>query len=305
MANIPSSTFKICILATRPWSFTMTALSVIIGSIAVAAPRFGWLPFLANLLGMIFLHAATNVLNDFFDFRSGVDKPGAPTTMYRRHPLVEGDLTTSEMLVLSICLYAAALTLGIYLFVVRGPYIALLALAGGFASIFYTAGPIHYKYRALGEISVFLMWGPLMMLGSFFVQHGTWTGALPVLLLAIPQGLWVALVILANNLKDISFDDASEIRTIGTLFGREGAIRLFSGLTILCYLATIAFAAVGLVPRWSLVVILSIPKTVQMVRHLAGQAIIPADADPLTAQTGMFFGLLLAAGLLLARFLPW
>jgi 1,4-dihydroxy-2-naphthoate octaprenyltransferase len=305
MPNTDSGKIKTLVLATRPWSFTMTGLSVVIGSIAVIATRFNWLFFAANFLGMILIHAATNVLNDYFDFRSGVDKPGAPTTMYRRHPLVEADLTQTTVLGLTICLYAMAGALGVFLFLVRGPNIALFALIGGLASVFYTAGPVHYKYRALGELSVFLMWGPLMMLGSFFVQHGSWSGFLPVLLLSIPQGLWVALVILANNLKDIEFDGDSRIRTLGTILGRAGTIRLFSILAVLTYLTTIVFAAIGLVPRLCLLVVLSGPKTVSLVRHLAGQSAIPADADPQTAQSGMVYGILLAAGLILARLLPW
>ena len=296
---------KILILATRPWSFTMTGLSVVLGSLAVVGPRFSWLHFAANLLGMICIHAATNVLNDFFDYRSGVDKPGAPTTLYRRHPLVEGDLTPTAVLVLSISLYATAGVLGVFLILSRGLNIAIIALIGALASIFYTAGPVHYKYRALGELSVFLMWGPLMMLGSFYVQHVTWSGFLPVVLLSIPQGLWVALVILANNLKDIEFDGDSQIRTLGTILGRKGAVRLFSVMAVLTYVTTFAFAAVGIVPRLCMLVVLSIPKTLSLVRHLAGPSAIPADADPQTAQSGMVFGILLALGLLLARFLPW
>ena len=70
---------------------------------------------------MILAHAATNVLNDYFDFRHGVDVKGAPTTLYRRHPLVEQDFTTGYILGLSIICYIGAALIGIYLGKIRPP----------------------------------------------------------------------------------------------------------------------------------------------------------------------------------------
>ena len=294
------------VLATRPWSFSMTVLSVLIGSIVVTSDRgFFWLGFVLTVLGAVLTHAAANVLNDVLDFRHGVDKPGAPTTVYRRHPLVEGDMSRRAVLILAIVLYLGAIACGAVLTAIRGVVVVYLALAGLLASVFYTADPIRYKHRALGEVAVFLMWGPLMVGGAYYVQHGSWAGAVPALAISLPQGLWVALVILANNLTDIGFDGEASIRTVGTELGRKRATRLFAAMAVAAFALTLTLAAFAVIPRWCLLVALSAPSSIKLVRVLALGDSVPADADPRTARVGMLFGIAMVAGLLLHRVLPW
>jgi len=108
------------------------------------------------------------VLNDYFDFKHGVDVKGAPTTLYRRHPLVEGDFSPRFILGFGLVLYAVAAVIGLYLTLSHGWIIVLFAVLGGAASFFYTGWPIQYKDRALGELAVFLTWGPLIMSASYF-----------------------------------------------------------------------------------------------------------------------------------------
>ncbi len=190
----PQIDLRTLFLAVRPWSFTMTAVAVTTGSLL--ALTYGGDVHLGlyalTLLGMILAHGATNLINDYFDTRSGVDRPGAPTTLYRPHPLIEGALTPRQALMISLGLYGLAGLIGLYLAWLRGWVLVLLALAGGLASFTYTAGPVHYKYRALGEASVFLMWGPLMMLGAYYVQTGGFAHAGGVIWVSLPIGLLVA-----------------------------------------------------------------------------------------------------------------
>ena len=152
------------ILVTRPWSFSMTAISVTLGSVAaLRAFPFHWGRYCLVLFGMILAHAAGNVLNDYFDFRHGVDVAGSPTTRYRKHPLVEGDFTPLFILGWSLTCYAVAAVIGLYFLLTHGWIIALFAIIGGIGGVCYTAGPVKYKYRAMGEVAVFFLWGPLMM----------------------------------------------------------------------------------------------------------------------------------------------
>lgn len=294
------------LLATRPWSFAMTAVSVTAGTLMAVPVGFSWGPYLVTLVGMIFVHAATNLVNDYFDVRHGVDHPDAPTARYRPHPLVEGALRPGQVLGVSLALYGIALLIGLYLASLRGWSILVLALLGGLASFSYTAGPVQYKHRGLGEISVFLMWGPLMTAGAFFVQTGSWRVAplLDVLWVSVPVGLWVALVLLANNLKDIDYDRRMGVTTLATTLGREGALKLLEALVIVIYLLTGAAVWAGALPTWSILVLLSVPKAFQLIRSLERAPQIPADADPRTAQLSTLYGILLLASILLGHPLP-
>ncbi len=109
------------ILATRPWSFSMTAISVTLGSIIILPEGgFRWELYLPVLLGMILVHAATNLANDYFDVKHGVDRRDSPTARYREHPLIEETLKPQHILYLSLVFYFAAGLLGLYLALVRG-----------------------------------------------------------------------------------------------------------------------------------------------------------------------------------------
>jgi hypothetical protein len=180
---------KTYIFATRPWSFSMTFISVTVGSLfGLYEDAFHWLLYVVVLLGTVFAHGATNLMNDYFDVKHGLDQPGSPTSQYRPHPLVEGSLKGRTVFTAAALLYALAFAAGIYLATVRGWTIAVLAVVGALAGYFYTADPVKYKYLALGEFSVFLMWGPLMVGGSFYVQTGSWVRMPQVILASIPFG---------------------------------------------------------------------------------------------------------------------
>lgn len=294
---------KLTLLTTRPWSFSMTAISVTLGNIVgLSAAPFHWGRYALLLTGMILVHAATNVLNDYFDFRHGVDVKGAPTTLYRRHPLVEGDFTPGFLLRLSVLCYVGAALIGLYFVAVSGWIVIVFALLGGLASLFYTADPIAYKYRGMGEVAVFLMWGPLMLVACHYIQTGTWDQSGRVLLVSIPQGLWVALVLLANNLKDIEFDSESQVTTVGTKLGRANTIKVYILLVAVIYGITLGEIVFGIIPLWGLLTVFSLPLVIKLIIRFQRETSIPPDADPQTAQTGMLYGLLLVSALLVPLF---
>ena len=300
--------WKTLLLATRPWSFAMTAISVTAGTLVavqnltIGAANVGL--YLLTLVGMILVHAATNLINDYYDVKSGVDQPDAPTAKYRPHPLVEGKLEPQQVLVESLALYGLAALVGVWLWAIRGWPIALLALIGAVASVTYTATPVQYKHRGLGELSVFLMWGPLMTLGSLYVQTGSWALASDVLWVSLPVGIWVALVLLANNLKDLRYDRRMGAETLGTLLGRDGALGLFMALVVVVYLVTVLAIVAGALPLWSLIVVLSAPRAFQQLRDFRDADEVPVDADPRTAQLSTQFGGLLIASMTLNLFVP-
>jgi 1,4-dihydroxy-2-naphthoate octaprenyltransferase len=292
---------KIWFLATRPWSFTMTAISVGVGgAVAALDGAFDVWLFLLTLVGAVCVHGATNLINDYFDYKSGVDRPGAPTTLYRPHPLVQGLISPRAVLWVSVGLYAIAAIIGLALLALKGAGLLWFILVGAIASFFYTAGPIKYKYLALGELAVFLMWGPVIVGGTYFVQRGSLSP--DAVLISVPFGLLVALVLLANNLRDIDYDRSAGIATLGTLLGQQKTRVLYQGLILLAYLAIALLIALKILSPWGLLVFFSAPVAFRLIRTL--QREIPNDADARTAQLDTLFGVWLIIGLILEKIFP-
>lgn len=284
------------VLASRPWSFSMTAISISVGSaLAAIDGRFSWIFYLLTFLGGVFIHAATNLINDFYDVKSGVDFQGVSTGIYRPHPLLEGKLTPQQVVIEVCLLYGLATIIGLYLVAIRGWPLLWIGLAGVVASVTYTAPPFKYKYIALGEFFVFLMWGPLMVLGSYFIQRQAFS--VNALLISLPFGLLVALVLLANNIRDISHDRSKGILTLPIVIGQRNGLRLYSVIVILAYAGIIGMSVSGPLNLWSLIVLLSLPLALKLLRQMMQE--IPDDADAQTAKLNTAFGILLVVSLVL------
>ncbi len=283
-------------LASRPWSFSMTAISVSVGSALGAIDgSFSWAYYLITLVGTVFLHAATNLINDYYDVKSGVDTREVATAQYRPHPLVEGKLPAEQVKLAAYMLYGISAMIGIYLAASRGWALLWIGLTGAFASLTYTAPPLKYKYSALGEISVFLMWGPLMVISAYFVQRQVFS--LNAFWISIPFGALVALVLLANNIRDINHDQNKGILTLAIVLGQQKGLLLYRWLIISAYLAILLMSIFGPLYLWSLIVLLSLPLALRLLRQMLRQ--VPADADARTAQLDTAFGFLLVLSLVL------
>jgi 1,4-dihydroxy-2-naphthoate octaprenyltransferase len=281
-------------LAARPWSFTMTAISVSVGStVAAVEGEFSWPLYLLTLIGAILMHAASNLINDFDDVRHGVDSPDVPTARYRPHPLMEGRLRLQQVRTAAYLLYLLAAVIGIFLAATRGMLVLFLGIIGTAAGITYTAAPLNYKYKALGEFSVFLMWGPLMVTGAYYVQRQAVSA--DALLISLPFGVLVALVLLANNIRDVVYDRSKGIQTLAIVLGERWGISVYLGLIVAAYLAVVVMSLFGPLTIWSLLVLLSTPLAVKLLRQMARD--IPLDADAQTAKLDTAFGLLLVFSL--------
>jgi 1,4-dihydroxy-2-naphthoate octaprenyltransferase len=283
-------------LASRPWSFTMTAISVSVGSALAAldGPFDGLLGLLA-LASAVLLHAATNLINDYYDVVNGIDTVQAATAQYRPHPLVEGLIAVEQVRWVAYGLFLLAAAIGIYLVLVSGWVVLVIGLLGLLAGLTYTAPPLKYKYLALGEVSVFLMWGPLMVEGAYYVQRQSLS--LQAFWVSLPFGVLVALVLLANNIRDIAHDRRRGIRTIAILLGHRLGLNAYLALVVLAYAGVLALALTGVLTPWALIIFVSLPLAVRLLRQMARA--IPANADALTAKLDTAFGLLLVVALIL------
>ena len=282
-------------MIVRAWSLPMTIVSVSFAA-SYAFFRLGWLDLVAYALvviGTILLHSSVNVLNDYYDTAFGVDRNGAPTTKYRLHPIIHGLTSGDKLLAGGLASLAGGLAIAAYLVILGGPIVLALGAAGAFLAYAYTGPPFRLKYRALGEVAVFLAWGPLMALGTYIVlAHGLLDFG--VMYASVPIGLLVAAVLLANNLRDVDFDRSVGVKTLATSFGVGRGMGIYAGLLFVAYIVHVTAVVIGLLPMTSLIALATLPKAARLVRTFSRR--IPEASDPMTAQLVLLYGVLYAAG---------
>jgi len=284
----------------RPFSFTASTVPVAAaGALAALHGRFSWPLFLGALLAAVLLHVGTNVTNEIYDVRKGIDDITSPRAS---HALLKGRLTEREAFALVGAAFAAAAAIGVALVAARGwpvVVLGLLGLVGGFG---YTAPPLQYKFRALGLPLVFLLMGPLMVVGAYYVVAGAFSWQ--ALVVSLPVGLLVAAILHGNEWRDLSDDARAGISTLSIRTGRRAAHRLYVSLVVGAYLALALAVAAGALPPPSLLAMLSLPLLVRVIRAselgAGGQQRAIAMIDLETAQLHAAFGFLLAAGLVIA-----
>ena len=284
----------------RPFSFTASTVPIAVGgALAAVEGRFDWTLFLVSLIAGVLLHIGTNVTNEIYDVRKGVDTIVSPRAS---HAIVKGRITDRGAYILAVAAFAGAFVLGLYLVSVRGWPVVALGLVGLIGGYTYTAPPFQYKFSPFGIPLVFLLMGPLMVVGSYFVITGTldWSA----LAVSIPVGFLVAAILHGNEWRDISEDARAGARTFSVRMGRQAAHWLYLALVVGAYIALTIAVVAGLLPTWSLLAMLSMPLLVRQIRSAefgaSGQQRAIAMIDLQTAQLHAAFGYLMVAGLLIA-----
>ena len=285
----------------RPFAFTASVIPVLAGAaLAWVDETWSWAPFLAALLGAVFLHAGTNIVNEVYDVRKGIDSITSPRAS---HAIVKGRITEQAALIVSGAAFALAIVVGLYLVWLRGPAIVGLGALGLLGGWGYTAPPLEYKNRGFGVPLVFLLMGPLMVEGAYYAVSGTWS--LTALVLSIPVGLLVAAILHGNEWRDIREDSRAGISTLSGRIGRRWAHYGYVGLVLGAYMVLALSVIAGILPAWTMLAILSLPFLAQVIRSAelgaAGQARAISMIDLQTAQLHLAFGSLLVLGLVLSR----
>ncbi len=284
----------------RPFSFTASTLPVAAGgALAAVEGLFDWTLFLVSLVSILCLHIGTNVVNEIYDVRKGVDTIVSPRAS---HAIVKGRITEREAYVMAVVAFAIAFALGVYLVGARGWPIVALGIAGLVGGYTYTAPPFQYKFGSLGIPLVFLLLGPLAVVGSFYAITGTFDWS--AIALSLPVGLLVAAILHGNEWRDISEDARAGARTFSVRAGRRAAHWLYLTLVVGAYIVLTAAVVAGLLPTWSLLAMLSMPLLVRQIRSAefgaSGQQRAIAMIDLQTAQLHAAFGYLMVLGLVVA-----
>lgn len=290
---------RIWLLASRPATLPAAVAPVLAGTAAAswATPLFDFRPgaFVAALLGALLLQIGTNFANDYADFRSGADNPD------RLGPLrvtQAGYVTAGGMRIAIVTAFAAAVGCGIYLIIIAGWPIAVVGAAAILGGLAYTGGPWPYGYHGLGDVFVYLFFGLIAVMGSYYVQveQLTWEAVAA----ALPVGMPVTAILVVNNLRDVETDRQSGKRTLAVILGARIARREYAALMIAPYALVLFFAAAGLMPWAAMETWLALPLAVLLTRRVL-TGLDGVSLNPVLKQTGqahLLFGVLLAVSYL-------
>jgi 1,4-dihydroxy-2-naphthoate octaprenyltransferase len=282
----------------RPFSLTASAVPVLLGTtLALVDGAFGWGPFLAMLFGSLLIQAATNMFNEFYDEKRGLD---TATTVGIAGSIVRGRIHARSVLVGALVCYTLALVCGIYLVAVGGWPILILGCLSAIGGYLYSAGPRPIAYTPASEVAVFLFMGVLIVVIAYAVQDPS-SFPLYVPLAALPIGGPVAAILLANNIRDLSSDRRGGRRTLPIVLGRELAVIVYRALLLEAYVAATALMFFGVVPPECALVFLSLAPALRLWRNIAAYT-TPARLDPVVKRTAglhLLFGLLYSLGILL------
>jgi 1,4-dihydroxy-2-naphthoate octaprenyltransferase len=259
------------LLIVRASVFPMTFVSGAIGGLlALGGPNaadanLGY--FLLALVGIVLAHAANNMINDYFDLASGVDSDQYVRGQYAPHPILSG-LISKRGLVLAIAA-VNLVDLGILAILANahGWSIVAFALLGLFVSVFYVAPPLLLKHRGLGELGVFLVWGPFMVGGTYLATTGhiePW-----VIAASLPYGVLVMAVLMGKHVDKIEADSAKGIHTLPVLLGEQSARFVTQALIVGFFALVTTLVLTGTLPVWTLLSFLALKRTGQVLSTLS------------------------------------
>jgi 1,4-dihydroxy-2-naphthoate octaprenyltransferase len=292
--------------ATRLPFLTATFVPVLLG-IAVAGwtNGFSWWLALVTLIGGACIHLGLNVANDVFDTTSGADAANVNPTQFSGGSRVVhyGLLSLRAITLLSLGFYAVGIAIGLVLAATRGWDLLWLGVAGALLSVFYTAPPLKLVHRGVGEIVVFLGFGPIMTLGAYFVQAREYD--LEPLLASIPVGILIALVLYVNEIPDRPADAAAGKRTLPVRFSKNVVVNGYAAAVAVAFGLIVVFALAGWIVRPALIALAAAPLALPVYGALRESyeqpyALMPAMAKNI--QLHLATGVLLILGYLVAIF---
>ena len=255
---------KAIFLLLRLPFLTVTAGAVFVGTAFAVwqTSRFNLVFFLLTFLGACFLHLACNVANDYFDFKSGNDAANqnalVPFSGGSRMVL-DGFVKPGEALAVSITFACLGSAIGLYLnSVLKGNIVLFIGIAALFFVFSYNGVPMRLVNRGVGEIAIFLAWGPLMVLGAYYVQAESVSSFWP-LIVAIPSGILTTLVLLINEFADRDADVSTGRKTWVILFGFKKSFLIYLSLALGCYVVVLIGVLFGSWPLWSFLVLITLP----------------------------------------------
>jgi len=284
------------IMASRPRTLTAAIVPVVVGTaVAVRDRVFNPWVALAALFSAVMIQIGTNLANDLFDFKKGAD---TQTRLGPTRVTSAGLFTPREVEIGMWVVFGLAAASGLYVIYVGGWPMLVIGVASILAGVAYTAGPFPLGYNGLGDLAVFIFFGLVAVLGTYYAQARAVT--LGAVLAAVPVGALATAILVVNNVRDADTDRAAGKRTLAVLLGRGAARAEYAVLLTLAYAAPLALWLLRGASVWALLPLLTLPVAVRLARVVItteGPALNRALAG--TAQLLALYGVLFALGIAL------
>jgi 1,4-dihydroxy-2-naphthoate octaprenyltransferase len=282
------------VAGARPRTLPAAVAPVLVGTgVAVGLDGFRPVAALLALAVALALQVAVNYANDYSDGVRGTDADRVGPMRL----VGSGAATPRQVLVVTGLAFGVAAVAGLGLAAISSWWLVAVGAVCIAAAWTYTGGPLPYGYRALGEVFVFVFFGPVAVVGTTYVQTGTLPGL--AFAVSVPVGLLIVALLVVNNLRDIDGDAAVGKRTLAVVLGERATRTAFVGLFAVAFAVV---AAVGLTRPWALVALAAVPLAAPPARTVLGGGRGPALIGALqgTGQLTLVTGVLLATGLALS-----
>ncbi|WP_240375407.1 1,4-dihydroxy-2-naphthoate polyprenyltransferase [Bacillus piscicola] len=296
--SLPKRTWKVWWELIRPHTLTAAFVPVLLGTVlALQAGEFHVFLFVAMLFASLLIQAATNLFNEYYDFKRGLD---TKHSVGIGGGIVRHGMTPRLIMGLALAMYAIALLLGLYICASSSWWVAVIGLICMAVGYLYTGGPLPISSTPFGELFSGLFMGFLIILITFYIQAGYVSES--AILIAVPSGVLVGLINMGNNLRDHDGDKANGRKTLPIVLGPKKAIFVLGSSYAFSFLWLIGLVVLGTVTPWVLLALFSIPKAAAATKGFIGKT-APKTMMPAmkaAAQTNTFFGMLMAIGLLIS-----
>ena len=299
------ASLKIWLRAIRAPFFTATLISILLGSVLAwhDTGLFSWSLFFLILIAALFIHAGTNLSNDFYDHLSKNDEVNKTPTAFSGGSRIIQDklISAKQILTAAVIFFGLGSLMGLYLnSTLPGNTILIIGILGLFLGFFYTAPPFKLGYNGVGELAVGLGFGPLVVLASYFVQ--TQTLSLTTFFISIPIGILMALVLYVNEFPDYKADKQVSKNTLVVLLGKKTSVNIYILLLFLTFILVIIGILNNIFPNYLLITLLTLPLAFIAIKTLLKnynkiEELLPANKA--TIALHFLFGLALVIGYVL------
>lgn len=292
--NYPNK-FQSWVLASRPKTLPAAVVPVLVGTaLAAYEDSFKPLTALVALICSVLIQVGTNFVNDLYDFLAGTDKKDRPGPL---RVLASGLISVKEMKIGIAMVFGAAFLSGMYLVYLGGFPVLAIGVLSILAGMAYTAGPYPLAYNGLGDIFVFLFFGLVGTVGTFYVQALKFSAL--SFWASIPVGALITNILVVNNYRDREEDRAAGKRTTAVIFGKRFARLQYILLLTVSYMTPIVIFTQYKQDIWVFLPLLTIPLALHLIKMLYSlEGSYLNKTLELTAKLSALYGFLFAVGIL-------
>ncbi|MFN4215011.1 1,4-dihydroxy-2-naphthoate polyprenyltransferase [Exiguobacterium sp.] len=283
----------------RPHTLTASFIPVLLGTfIVIGEVELKWGLFMAMLIASVLIQIATNLFNEYYDYKRGLDHEGS---IGIGGSIVRDGFTPGQVLAIALGMYGIAAALGLYIAASTSWHLLWIGALSMVVGYLYTGGPLPIAYTPFGELVAGVFMGYVIIGISGYIQIGTVTTEL--LIVSFPMALLIGAILLANNIRDLDNDKENGRRTIACLVGHRRAVLVLAGFFVAALVGILVGVFVYGVTPWVLLSLFTVPLMIRAVKRfwVKREPVELMPAMAMTAKVNTLFGAWMVIGLMVAR----